>query len=80
MLARSSTMPPIVAVTACALAGLFSIICAAADFDWFMENRKAQFFVTVFGRNGARVFYVCLGLFLIGLGVFIAISDDASHF
>ena len=38
------------------LAGLFSIVCAAFDFDWFMNNRRASLFVKLFKRNGARVF------------------------
>ncbi len=48
--------------------GLFSIAGAAADWDWFMNHRKAQFFVSLFGRNGARVFYMLLGLVLACLG------------
>jgi len=68
MLLRSAVDPVIGGVFAIG-AGAFSVICAAADFDWFMNNRKAAFFVAMFGRNGARVFYVVLGLGLIGLGV-----------
>ncbi len=48
------------------LAGLFSVFCAAKDYDWFMNNSKAWLFVKLFGRNGARVFYILLGLVLIG--------------
>jgi len=44
--------------------GLFSIFCAVRDYDWFMVNSKAWVFVKIFGRNGARVFYVILGIFL----------------
>ncbi len=50
------------------IAGIFAIVCAACDFDWFMNNNRARFFVDLFGRNGARIFYVCLGLFLVILG------------
>ena len=45
--------------------GIFSIVCAAMNFDWFMNNSRAWIFVKLFGREGARVFYVLLGLFLI---------------
>jgi small neutral amino acid transporter SnatA (MarC family) len=48
--------------------GLFSIVCAAMDFDWFMNHRRARFFVRVFKRNGARIFYVVIGLVLAALG------------
>jgi len=41
--------------------GLFSICGAAFDWDWFINSRKAQPFVTLFGRTGARVFYMLLG-------------------
>lgn len=48
--------------------GLFCVLAAALDWDWFMNHPKARFFVNTFGRNGARVFYVLLGCLLIGLG------------
>ena len=53
------------------LAGLFSIVCAAFDFDWFMNNRRASLFVKLFKRNGARVFYIVLGIVLCIMGVTI---------
>ena len=53
------------------LAGLFSIVCAAFDFDWFMNNRRASIFVKLFKRNGARVFYIVLGIVLCIMGVAI---------
>ena len=52
------------------LAGLFTIFCAAKDFDWFMNHHKARFFVNIFGRDGARVFYGILGVILIMTTVF----------
>jgi hypothetical protein len=45
--------------------GLFSIVCALKDYDWFMNSRRAAFFLRVFGRKGARAFYVLLGAALI---------------
>ncbi len=55
------------------LFGLFTIFCAWKDWDWFMEHHKARFFVLIFGRNGARIFYGILGLLMLGLGVLVAI-------
>lgn len=55
-------------------AGLFTIFCAAKDFDWFMNHHKARFFVNIFGRDGARVFYGILGLILLFLGVFLGLG------
>ncbi len=51
------------------LAGLFSVFCAAKDYDWFMNSSKARLFVKLLGRNGARVFYILLGLVLIGVSL-----------
>lgn len=50
------------------LAGAFSVVCAACDFDWFMNNRKAQLIINKIGRNGARIFYITLGIVIIGFG------------
>jgi len=49
--------------------GLFAVSGAVFDWEWFMTNRKARFFVAIFGRTGARVFYAILGLLLVGLGI-----------
>jgi small neutral amino acid transporter SnatA (MarC family) len=45
-------------------AGLFAIAGAVLNWEWFMNARKARTIVGLFGRTGARVFYVILGLFL----------------
>lgn len=45
------------------LVGLFSVFCTVKDYDWFMQSRKARFFVNLWGRNGARAFYIVLGSF-----------------
>ena len=49
--------------------GVFSIAGGVADWDWFMESSRARGFVRLFGRRGARVFYVALGLTIAGLGL-----------
>ena len=45
-------------------AGLFAILASVFNWDFFFENRKAKFFMSVFGRNGSRIFYSILGLLL----------------
>lgn len=50
-------------------AGLFSLCGAVCDWEWFMTHRKASFFVSVFGRIGARIFYALFGAGLAILGV-----------
>lgn len=50
------------------LIGVFTAGCALADFDWFMNNYRARFFVNLFGRTGARVVYGLLGAGFIAFG------------
>ncbi len=52
-----------------AAGGLFAIVSAALDWDWFMNHRKARFFVRQFGRENARIFYVLLGTSTLVLGI-----------
>ncbi|MBR6027144.1 MAG: immunity 17 family protein [Neisseriaceae bacterium] len=46
-------------------AGVFCICAAIFDWDFFFNNAKARLFVVIFGRNGARIFYALLGIFII---------------
>lgn len=55
-------------------AGAFSICGAAFDWDWFINSRRAWLFVTLFGRNGARVFYGLLGTVLAVLGLLVTLG------
>jgi hypothetical protein len=48
-------------------AGLFSAAGALFEWPWFMEHRRARFFVRILGYTGARMFYLLLG---VGLGIF----------
>ena len=56
--------------------GAFTITAAALDWDFFMNHSKARLWVSLFGRNGARVFYLVLGLALAALGVVILLSPE----
>ena len=51
------------------LIGLFSILGGILNWNWFMNNWRARFFVNILGRNGARIFYIGLGIFLVVVGV-----------
>ncbi|SEL16999.1 immunity 17 family protein [Ruminococcus albus] len=51
------------------LAGGFSIFCAYKDYDWYMDSRKARFWVRILGRDDARKFYIGIGVFLVLIGV-----------
>ncbi len=54
--------------------GLFSLVCAVMNWNWFMNHRKAKFMISVIGRTGARIFYGVLGLFICTVGVVLAIK------
>lgn len=56
------------------ICGVFSICGAVLDWDWFMNNRRARFFVSLFGRNGARVFYGLLGSVLALVGFLLVVG------
>ncbi len=57
-----------------ALAGLFCMICATLNVNWFMENRRARIFVELFGRTGARVFYFILGFAFTVMGILLGLN------
>ncbi len=60
------------------LAGCFSMAGAGLNWDWFMENRRARFITTLLGHQGARIFYIILGLLLVVfgfLGLFGVLKD-----
>lgn len=54
--------------------GVFGICGAVFDWEWFMNHRKAQALIRLFGRNGTRIFYVILGIALVVLGILLAMG------
>jgi hypothetical protein len=63
-------------VVSIAAVGIFSILGGALNWRFFMENRKAEFFVRVFGRNGARIFYVLLGVGILGIAIYLGLHPE----
>ena len=57
--------------------GLLAIGGAALNLDAFMNSPKAEPFVNAFGRTGARLFYIVLGLAIMALGGLIVSWDPA---
>ncbi len=49
--------------------GLFSLIAALFNFDWYFQTGGAKTFVNQLGRTGARWFYALLGIGLIACGI-----------
>ena len=54
--------------------GLFSLMGAIKNWDWYFNNYKAKGVVAIFGRNGARVFYGILGIIFIVIGLLVAVD------
>ncbi len=48
--------------------GIFSLIAAIFNLDWYFQTNGAATFVNRLGRNGARIFYALLGAALIACG------------
>lgn len=48
--------------------GVFSLVAAVFNIDWYFKTGGAMTFVRWFGRGGARVFYALLGIVLIACG------------
>ena len=51
--------------------GVMCVGGAALDLNVFMNHPAAERFVEGFGRNGARIFYIVLGLILGGIGIYL---------
>lgn len=49
--------------------GIFSMIAAACNMEWYFRTDGARLFVRHLGRNGARLFYFLLGVALVACGV-----------
>ncbi len=53
------------------VSGAFAFLAAVLNWEWFMNHRKVRFFVRLFGRTGARIFYGVIGLVLVLLGLLL---------
>jgi small neutral amino acid transporter SnatA (MarC family) len=47
---------------------LFIVAAGIFDWDWFMTHRKAAIVVNLLGRNGARIFYIVIGIIMAVIG------------
>jgi hypothetical protein len=50
--------------------GLFSITSSVLNSGWFFNSRKMDVYVRLFGRTGARIFCLLLGIGLIVAGIY----------
>ena len=51
------------------LAGAYTLLGGLLNWSWFMNSRKAAWIVRIIGPQGARLFYLIVGVVLIVLGV-----------
>ncbi len=50
-------------------AGLFSVLGAFFEWSFFFNSRKAQRVVRLFGKSGARIFYIVIGILLFSISL-----------
>ncbi|MGN0650616.1 MAG: Imm17 family immunity protein [Oscillospiraceae bacterium] len=50
------------------------ILCGVMNFEWFFKARKARMIESLFGRTGARIFYIILGLVFTVGGIVLCCS------
>ena len=55
------------------LIGLYCIMAAIFNWNWFFNNRRSKGVSKAFKRTGARIFYAALGLLFAGLGISVLI-------
>jgi Immunity protein 17 len=68
-------MIPILAGLMIIALGLFSFGGGYYQWPFFMNNSRARFVATILSRTGARIFYMAVGLLIVGLGVAAMFAD-----
>ncbi|WP_099192490.1 Imm17 family immunity protein [Tepidibacter mesophilus] len=56
------------------LIGLYTIIATIKKPDFFWENRKAKFTRKIVGDKIASIFYMIIGCFISGVGVYLTFA------
>ena len=46
------------------LVGMFTFVASSLNLEFFFNNKRAAVFIKLFGRKGARIFYMILGAFM----------------
>ncbi len=59
------------------LVGVYAIVASCFNWDWFFNNYKAQKWVNLIGRTGARIFYIVLGLLLVAGAIYLLVAEYA---
>jgi len=53
------------AIIIAAGSGLFALLGALFNWNFFFEGNNSRLFMSLLGRTGSRIFYAALGLFLL---------------
>ncbi|MEM9414597.1 MAG: immunity 17 family protein [Planctomycetota bacterium] len=54
--------------------GVFAVVGAVGNWDWYMNSKKAQRMSQLLTRTGARLFYIVLGAGLAVFGTLIVVG------
>lgn len=57
----------------CVLGGIFTVVCACKEYEFFMGHRKAQTLIRIIGYTATKYFYLTLGILLLLAGIFLLI-------
>ncbi|MHC4118407.1 MAG: immunity 17 family protein [Planctomycetota bacterium] len=61
------------------LIGIFLILAAVKDWNWFFDSYKYRHLVRIFGRKAARIMIGCVGgvvaLFSIGMAIKVVVEN-----
>ena len=61
---KNSPMDPSIVIMLL-VCGAFAVLGAWRNLEWYLASPPAPMVVTLFGRNGARIFYLILGSFIL---------------
>lgn len=56
------------------LIGLLAIVASIFNWDWYFNSGRTRRICNLFGRTAARIIQVIVGLFLIGLSIYIILN------
>jgi hypothetical protein len=55
--------------------GLFCLLSSLKNWDFFFNNYKMRFLISIFGRRGVRIFYAILGTALSISGIIFLFTN-----
>ncbi|NLK69889.1 MAG: hypothetical protein GX286_00410 [Clostridiales bacterium] len=76
LLTKSASVTPGIKVfyVVLILIGLLAIVASIFNWDWYFNLGRTRRICNLFGRTAARIIQVIVGLFLIGLSIYIILN------